>query len=77
MSLQPVDSYPVPEETARVAKAIFPKGHLVMRIRDELGMLLRDHDFAGLFPREGQPAASPARLALVTLLQFMEGLTDR
>jgi transposase len=44
---------------------------------DELGMLFRDEQFADLFPRVGQPAETPVRLALVTLLQFMEGLTDR
>jgi transposase len=77
MSLQPRESYPIPEETARVARAIFPKGNLVMRLYDELGMLVQDQAFADLFPIQGQPAEAPARLALVTLLQFMEGLTDR
>jgi transposase len=77
MSLQPQAIYCVPEETARVARAIFPAGNLVMRMYDELDMLLGDSDFADLFPKEGQPAEAPARLALVTLLQFWEGLTDR
>lgn len=77
MSLQPQVFYLVPEETARVARAIFPTGNLVMRMYDELGMLFQDLDFAGLFPPQGQPAEAPTRLALVTLLQFMEGLTDR
>ena len=77
MSLQPCDTYCVPEETARVARAIFPNGNLVMRMYDELGLLFHDRDFADLFPVQGQPAEAPLRLALVTLLQFMEGLTDR
>jgi transposase len=77
MSLRPQVVYLVPEETARVAYAIFPKGNLVMRMYDELGMLFADRDFADLFPTQGQPAAAPARLALVTMLQFMEALTDR
>ena len=77
MSLQPQVIYCVPEETARVARAIFPDGNLVMQMYDELGMLFRDADFADLFPIEGQPAEAPARLALITLLQFWEGLTDR
>jgi transposase len=67
----------VPEETARVARAIFPEANLVMRIYDELDMIFHDRDFADLFPFQGQPAQAPARLALLTLLQFMEGLTDR
>ncbi len=77
MSLQSCDSYSVPPETARVARAIFPDGNLVMRMYDELGQLFCDRDFADLFPVQGQPAEAPLRLALVTLLQFMEGLTDR
>ena len=77
MSLQPQLVYLVPPETARVARAIFPRPNLVMRIYDELDMLFQDLDFADLFPPQGQPALAPLRLALVTLLQFMEGLTDR
>jgi transposase len=77
MSLRPQVAYLVPQETARVARAIFPTGNLVMRMYDDLGMLFHDLDFAELFPPQGQPALAPTRLALVTLLQFMEGLTDR
>ncbi len=77
MSLQPQALYSVPEDTARVARAIFPEGNLVMRMYDELGMLFRDADFADIFATQGQPAESPVRLALVTLLPFWEGLTDR
>jgi len=77
MSLQPQVIYCVPEETARVARAIFPDGNPVMHMYDELGMLFRDADFTDLFPKEGHPAAAPVRLALITLLQFWEGLTDR
>lgn len=77
MSLHPQAIYCVPEDTARVARAIFPDGNLVMRMYDELGMLFRDGDFADVFAVQGQPAESPVRLALVTLLQFWEGLTDR
>jgi transposase len=48
-----------------------------MRLADRLGPLYRDEQFAALFPARGQPALSPARLALVTVLQFVEGLSDR
>jgi transposase len=75
MSLQPQAIYCVPEETARVATAIFPSGNLVMRMYDELDMLIGDADFADLFPSQGQPAEAPARLALVTLLQFWGGVS--
>jgi transposase len=48
-----------------------------MRMYDELAMLFRDQEFADLYPTVGQPAVAPFRLAFVTLLQFLEGLTDR
>ena len=67
----------VPAETARVTRAAFPKGSLAMRIRDELGGLFSDADFAGLYPSRGKPAWSPGRLALVSVMQFAEGLSDR
>src|SRR5215213_4376793 len=75
--MQPQVGYLIPAETERVARAAFPKGNPIMRIRDELGMLLADHDFAALFSAVGQPAYSPSRLLLVTIFQFLEGLTDR
>src|SRR3954447_8031015 len=77
MSLHPQPNFAIPEETQRVAHAAFPKGTLCLRIADELGPLYRDHQFAELFPTRGQPAASPARLALASVLQYVEGLSDR
>jgi transposase len=77
MSLRPDDEHPIPEATRRVARAAFPKGILAMRLADQLGAIYRDEQFAALFPVRGQPALSPARLALVTVLQFVEGLSDR
>jgi transposase len=72
---RPVD--PLPEETARVARAAFPTGHPYLHLADELGTLFTDDLFAGLYPKHGQPAFVPWRLALVTILQFAEGLSDR
>src|SRR6266511_2542856 len=77
MSLQPQLFYLLPEETARVAQAAFPHGNVSMRMYDTLGTLFRDHDFAALFSATGQPAESPVRVALATILQFAEGLSDR
>src|SRR3954464_10088108 len=77
MSLHPQAHFAVPEETRRVARAAFPKGTLGLRIGDQLGLLYRDAQFADLFPTRGQPAASPARLALASVLQYVEGLSDR
>jgi transposase len=77
MTMHPQAIYLIPSETERVARAAFPKGSPIMRIRDELGMLFADTDFTALFPQVGQLAISPSRLMLVTLFQFMEGLGDR
>ena len=77
MSLK-IKSLPeVPTETARVAKAAFPKGNLWLRLRDELGVIYQDAEFATLFAECGQPALAPWRLSLVSVLQFAEGLTDQ
>jgi transposase len=77
MSLHPHVIEPVPEATARVARAAFPKGHPYLMLRDALGTIFQDEDFAALFPAWGQPALSPWRLALVTIMQFRENLADR
>src|SRR6476469_7271304 len=77
MSLQPRPTPPVPDDTAKVARAAFPDGNPYLQLRDELGTLFTDADFADLYPRRGQPALAPWRLALVTVLQFREDLSDR
>ncbi len=75
--LRPQNSPIVPEETRRVAHAAFPKGTLCLRIADVLGPVYQDSQFMALFPRRGQPAEAPGRLALAVVLQFMENLSDR
>ena len=77
MSLQANDDFSIPAETVRVARLSLPKGNVYLRMRDELGVWCHDGDFADLFSRRGQPAEAPWRLALVTIMQFAEGLTDR
>ncbi len=77
MSLHAASIGPVPVETARVARAAFPKGHPWLRLRDELGTIYDDAHFASLFPPHGRPAEAPWRLALVTVLQFADNLSDR
>src|SRR5260221_9253816 len=77
MSLKALPVPPIPEETARVARAAFPGGTRCLQIRDTLGTLYTDADCADLFPTRGQPADAPWLLSLVTVLQFLEGLSDR
>lgn len=77
MTMYPQELGMIPAETARVARAAYPKGSLAMRLRDELGAIYRDEHFVGLFASRGQPAEAPWRLALVLVLQYVEGLTDR
>jgi len=42
MSMKPQEMSPVPEETARVARAANPKGNVYMHMRDELGSMYED-----------------------------------
>ncbi|WTW14362.1 IS1182 family transposase [Streptomyces sp. NBC_00019] len=77
MSLESRSDDGVPELTARVVRASFPKGTLAVRIRDVLGPLFTDEDFAEAFADRGRPAISPGALALVSVLQYAEGLSDR
>jgi transposase len=77
MALSPQPIAPVPDETTRVARAAFPKGHSYLTLRDALGTIFQDADFAALFPWEGHPGLPPWHVALVTILQCREHLTDR
>lgn len=44
----------IPEATARIVKAAFPKGNTIMRLRDEFDALFKDEDFSDLYPDLGQ-----------------------
>jgi transposase len=78
MSLRPQPLPPIPDATAAAVRAAFPKGHLYVTLRAEFGTLYHDQLFADLYPPEGRPVeVAPWRLALVVVMQYMEGLTDR
>ena len=77
MSLVPQTIEPIPEETRRVAEVAFRKGNRYMSMRDELGTFYQDEDFVELFPDSGQHAYSPWKLALISVMQFTEDLSDR
>ena len=75
--LQSLPLGPIPDATLSVAKAAIPVGNTYITLRDQIGTIFDDSLFAPLFPVRGQPAAAPWRLALVTIMQFAEGLSDR
>jgi transposase len=77
MSLHPEPIGEIPAETVRIARAAFPKGNIVTRLRDEFSILYQDEDFQRFYPARGQPALAPWRLALITIFQFLEHLSDR
>ena len=75
--LKPENDPQIPEETAKVAKAAFPNGNIYLLLRDTLGPIFEDETFKDLYPALGQPAESPGRLALITVLQYLEDMSDR
>jgi transposase len=79
MSVQPM---PWPEPAAEIVAAVRAmyarrEPPLPVAVRDRLGELFPDAQFAEAFGRRGRPGWSPGRLALVTVLQMVENLTDR
>ena len=68
MSLKPMSIPPVLSDTARVARAAFPKGNIYMKVRERVGTIIDDEDFVALFSKEGAPGLPPWRLAMVTIL---------
>jgi transposase len=77
MTLHAQTELTIPEETARIARAAYPHGNTLMKMRDALGTIYQDQTFASLFPHNGRSVEAPWRLALITVLQFMEELPDR
>src|SRR5437660_12825128 len=78
MSLRPETLPPIPDVTAAAVRAAFPKGNIYVDLRAEFGTLYTDQLFADLYPPEGRPVeVAPWRLALVMVMQYIEGLTDR
>lgn len=77
MSLQGQPIARIPEATAKIARRAFRKGNIYMKMRDLLGTFFTDDQFVDLYPADGQPAYAPWRLALVSVMQFAENLSDR
>ena len=76
MSLPVSPSDVIPAQTIQGARAAFPQGNPSMRMRDALGPLSTNPQFAPLFSHTGRPAEAPAQLALITIMQFAAGLSD-
>jgi transposase len=80
MSMKPV-AWPEPDPHVAAAIAAKYRGSrprpLAVLMRDRLGQWLEDEQFAAAFGVRGRPGWSPSRLALVTVLQRVENLTDR
>ena len=79
--MQPVP-WPEPDpQIAAAIKAMYGSRKtgrpLAVEVRDRLGQWLADEDFAAAFGIGGRPGWPPSRLALVTVLQRAEKLTDR
>lgn len=69
---------PIPQETAKVVRAITRrKKNLYVTFADEIGPVYVADDFADAYSKRGQPGLSPVLLLLVTLIQFIENLSDR
>ena len=75
--LKPENDCQIPEETVKVAKAAFPNGNIYITLRDTFGPIFEDEIFKDLYPKLGQPAESPGRLALITVMQYLENFSDR
>jgi len=77
MSLKVQPLPPIPQETQQVVHQILPVTNIFRIIGERLSNFVSDEDFADLYPTEGRPALSPALLAMVTVFQFLENLSDR
>ena len=78
MTLRPQPIPAVPALTAAAVHAAFPKGNIYVDLRAEFGIVFDDSLFLDLYAATGHPVeVAPWRLALVLIMQYMEGLTDR
>ena len=81
MCMQPA-AWPEPDPQVAAAIAAMygarkTERPVAVQIRDRLGQWLGDEEFAAAFGIRGKPGWPPSRLALVTVLQREEKLTDR
>ncbi|MGW6271769.1 transposase [Streptomyces sp. NPDC055060] len=77
MAMGSVPGRAIPALTVRMARASNPRGTAAMWVRDRLDELFTDADFGEWYPADGRRGLSPARLAMVSVLQYAENLSDR
>jgi transposase len=77
MSLKCKPIEPIPVDTQRLGELLLASTDLYRLIGEQLTDFVCDSDFIDLYADEGKPAESPALLAMVTVFQFMENLSDR
>lgn len=77
MTLGRQDVGAVPAETAQLVRKVFRQGNMYVTLRDALGSVYADEKYAALFSLRGQPSLPPGQLALVLVVQYIEGLSDR
>jgi transposase len=77
MTLHPRDPFALPTDIAAIGAAVLPSTNPYRLVGDQLADLLTDIDFAPLYTNHGRAAISPALLALVTILQYLEDVPDR
>lgn len=77
MSLKCKPIAPIPPDTQALGGRLLAPSDPYRLIGEQLADFVCDSDFVDLYADEGKPAESPALLAMVTVFQFMENLSDR
>ncbi len=77
MCLKPKPLGPIPKDTYELGQQLLRTDDVVRRIGEEYAELVGDEDFVEMYSHTGQPALSAARLALVSVLQVLEHVSDR
>jgi transposase len=75
--LRPTPLPPIPPETQRLGQLLYEPANVFRQIGDEFADAFCDEQFAALYSSLGQPALSPTLLSLVSILQYLEHLSDR
>jgi IS5 family transposase/transposase len=65
------------DDVARFCDEALPKKSIYSFLRRERDRLFADHEFADLFERSGRRSVPPSVVAVVMVLQRLEGLSDR